>query len=71
MMYTEPIEFSNLRKLHKEILNNNTFSEKGGGGLGFLDISRKSGSKLKFDFRPFDENFTYFDFETQIKIENA
>jgi len=39
-----------VRQLYKEVLNNNTFSDKGGGGLGFLDIARKTGSKLSFNF---------------------
>ena len=35
-----------LKEYYKEILNNDTFSEKGGGGLGMIDIARKSGQKL-------------------------
>jgi hypothetical protein len=59
-----------VRQLYKETLNNNTFSEKGGGGLGFLDIARKTGTKLIYKFEKIDENFSYFNFETNISIEN-
>lgn len=57
-----------LRELYKKILNNNTFSNKGGGGLGFLDISRKSGSKMVFNFEKVNDLFTYFNFEIKVNI---
>ena len=37
------------------MLNNNQFSPKGGGGLGFVDLARKSGQKLHYDFKPVDD----------------
>ena len=39
-----------LKSLYKLILNNHDFSEKGGGGLGMIDIARKTGSKLDYNF---------------------
>src|ERR1700741_2937493 len=35
-----------LKKYYMEKLNNQEFSAKGGGGLGLIDIARKSGTKL-------------------------
>lgn len=58
-----------LRLLYKEILNNNSFTEKGGGGLGFIDIARKSGRKLNFDFKTLDERFSFFSFQINIPKE--
>ncbi len=50
-----------LKGLYKEILNNQEFSEKGGGGLGMVDMCRKSGSKLEFKFTPHTEEIYFFE----------
>jgi hypothetical protein len=55
-----------LRDLYKQVLNNNQFSPKGGGGLGFIDIARKSGQRLHYDFEHVDEEFSFFSFRIQI-----
>ena len=35
-------------------------AEKGGGGLGMIDIARKSGQKLNYHFTEIDETFSFF-----------
>ena len=55
-----------LRDFYKEILDNNTFSEKGGAGLGFIDIARRSGGKLNYEFQPVDNSKSFFSFRIQI-----
>lgn len=35
-------------------------TEAGGAGLGFIDIARKTGRKLIFDFLPLDEENSFF-----------
>ncbi len=37
-----------LKDLYKEIIKNTTISEKGGAGLGFVDMARKSGQPLEY-----------------------
>lgn len=49
-----------LKKLYKEILNDPTRSEKGGGGLGIIDIARKSGHQLNYDFMEVDSSYSFF-----------
>ena len=49
-----------LKQYYKEVLNNGTMSEKGGGGLGMIDIARKSGQKLDYEFLPIDDVFAFF-----------
>ena len=39
-----------LKEYYKEVLNNGEMSAKGGGGLGMIDIARKTGGKLNFYF---------------------
>lgn len=49
-----------LRALYKSILNDGELSNKGTAGLGMIDIARKSGNKLEYDFLSIDEKFDFF-----------
>ena len=49
-----------LKALYKETLNNGEMSEKGGGGLGMIDIARKSGQKLDYNFMTVDDKHSFF-----------
>ncbi|MCQ2374919.1 MAG: SiaB family protein kinase [Salinivirgaceae bacterium] len=49
-----------LRAFYKDVLSNQTFSEKGGGGLGLIDMARKSSNKLKCEFIQVPDNMTLF-----------
>lgn len=55
-----------LRNLQKLALQNNEMSEKGTAGLGFMDIARKSGQKLYYEFEILDDEYAHFYFETRI-----
>lgn len=56
-----------LRKKYNEVLQNNEFSSKGGGGLGYLDIALKVGEKMEYRFQKVNEEFSFFTFQTTIK----
>jgi len=49
-----------LKALYLETLSNEEFSEKGGGGLGMIDIARKSGHKIQFEFNSIDDDYAFF-----------
>jgi hypothetical protein len=49
-----------LKELYKEIIKNSTISEKGGAGLGFVDMARKSGEKLEWSFVDVNEELSFF-----------
>lgn len=55
-----------LKTLYKEILNNEEFSEKGGGGLGLIDIARRTGQELGFDFKKIDDDYSFFSLDISI-----
>ncbi len=55
-----------LKELYKDIIKNGSLSDKGGAGLGFVDMARKSGQRLKFDFEQIDDTFTFFSLKTTI-----
>lgn len=49
-----------LKELYKDIIKDATLSAKGGAGLGFVDMARKSGEKLVFDFPEISEDYCFF-----------
>jgi hypothetical protein len=49
-----------IKELYKFILNHQKISEKGGGGLGLVDIARKTGNKLGYKFVEFNGNRSFF-----------
>ena len=49
-----------LKEYYKKVLNNGIVSDKGGGGLGMIDIARKSGHKLAYNFNKIDDQHTFF-----------
>jgi len=49
-----------LTELYKFILNHQRISSKGGGGLGLVDIARKSGNKLEYLFKEYNEKSSFF-----------
>ncbi len=55
-----------LKAYYKEVLNNGEMSAKGGGGLGMIDISRKSGQKLDYNFMSVDESCSFFTLNIKI-----
>lgn len=58
-----------LKDYYKQVLNNGQMSEKGGGGLGMIDIARKTGQKLEFYFLPVDESYSFFTLNIKISQE--
>jgi hypothetical protein len=57
-----------LKAYYLEHLENNTMSDKGGAGLGFITIGMKSGNKLKTDFKKINDDFSLFILISTINI---
>lgn len=51
---------SELQKLYDSKISNHAFNEQGGGGLGLIDIVRKSKQKLEFTFEPLSDTTSFF-----------
>ncbi len=57
-----------LKEYSKEILKSGGFSNKGGAGLGLIEMVRKSGNKLEYDFKKLDDKYSYFYFQACISM---
>jgi hypothetical protein len=55
-----------LKDMYKFILNHQRLSEKGGGGLGLVDIARKTGNKLVYTFEKFNDTYYFFNLDVYI-----
>ncbi len=55
-----------LKAYYKEVLSNGTRSEKGTAGLGMIDIARKSGKKLDYNFDKIDEEYSFFSLNIRV-----
>lgn len=49
-----------IKELYKFILNHQRISAKGGGGLGLVDIARKTGNKLEYSFKEYNDKYSFF-----------
>lgn len=49
-----------LKDMYKFILNHQKITEKGGGGLGLVDIARKTGNKLDYSFKNLNNDYYFF-----------
>ena len=49
-----------IRSVYRQMLSNSEFSSKGGAGLGLIEMAKKTGNKLDYDFVPLDEENSYF-----------
>jgi len=70
---TESLEYINsldkegLSSLYKQQMRESKISEKGGAGLGLIDIAKKTGSKLAYQFKQLNEEISFFILTSTIK----
>lgn len=49
-----------LKELYKKQMKEGRLSDKGGAGLGFIDIKKKTGNNLIYHFLPISEDTSFF-----------
>jgi hypothetical protein len=49
-----------IRTIYRKMLSSAEFSEKGGAGLGLIEMARKTGNKIDYDFVRLDDEYSYF-----------
>jgi len=60
-----------LKVLYLELLSNTGLSEKGGAGLGLIEMAKKSGQKLDYLFEKIDEDLSIFYFQLKLSSKNS
>jgi hypothetical protein len=54
------LQADEIRNAYRQMLGTTQFSDKGGAGLGLLEMAKKTGNKLDYDFIPIDDEYSYF-----------
>jgi hypothetical protein len=49
-----------IRNVYRQMLGASELSNKGGAGLGLIEMAKKTGNKLDYDFVPIDKEFSYY-----------
>ncbi len=58
-----------IRNIYRQMLNSSELSNKGGAGIGLIEMAKKTGNKLDYDFVPVDELNTYFLLSKTVDLE--
>lgn len=53
-------EYRRIMKSNKSNVGKEGLSDKGGAGLGFIDMAKKSGNKIRFDFEKINDELSFF-----------
>jgi hypothetical protein len=54
------LETDEIRSVYRQMLSNAEFSSKGGAGLGLIEMAKKTGNRLDYDFVAVDDECSYF-----------
>lgn len=54
------LEPDRIREVYRTMLQDSNIGSKGGAGLGLMEMARKTGNKLDYDFLPIDNKYSYF-----------
>ncbi|NPA36445.1 MAG: hypothetical protein GXO47_06315 [Chlorobi bacterium] len=56
-----------LGQLYRKQMREGTISDKGGAGLGLIDIAKKTGSKLHYQFKELNDQVSFFILTSTVK----
>lgn len=58
--YLNALDQQGLKDYYKETITNGQFTNRGGAGLGLIEMAKISGNKIIYEFLPLDENCDRF-----------
>lgn len=58
--YLNSLDQQGLKDYYKQTITNGEFTNRGGAGLGLIEMAKISGNTIKYDFFPIDERFVRF-----------
>ncbi|MCX6334061.1 MAG: SiaB family protein kinase [Bacteroidia bacterium] len=65
------LQTEEIRNVYRQMLNNSEFSNKGGAGLGLIEMAKKTGNKLDYDFLQLDDRNSYFILSKTVNSEGV
>lgn len=66
------LDKAGLKELYQKVIKKDGgLSPQGGAGLGFIDMARKSGQKLSYDFEPINDKLSFFALKTIVPRKKA
>ncbi len=60
LQHINSLDKEGLSALYKQQIKEGKISEKGGAGLGFIDIAKKSGNKIDYQFKDLSDDRCFF-----------
>jgi hypothetical protein len=63
-------DHSAMRDIYSDKLGKSEYSEKGGAGLGLIDIYKRSGRKILYNIDPINDKVSFLSFHITIDPEN-
>jgi hypothetical protein len=60
------LSYDELKDFYKEVLSRQEPTETGGAGLGLIDMARKSGEKITYNFDSISENYSFYSLQVKI-----
>lgn len=54
------LKSAEIRNVYRQMLSSAEFSNKGGAGLGLIEMAKKTGNRLDYDFIPLRDDHSYF-----------
>jgi hypothetical protein len=71
LQHVNSLDKIGLKIAYKEVRLKGKFSEIGGAGIGLIDMARKSGNKLDYEFKPIDNRISFFSLVVRITIKET
>jgi hypothetical protein len=60
LVYLNNLTVQGIKEYYKETITNGQFSQKGGAGLGLIEMAKISGNKIEYMFQRVNENYVNF-----------
>lgn len=64
------LDKAGLKEFYKEVILSGNVTQKGGAGLGIINIAKVTENKLEFTFDDIDEQYTYFTLRITVSLQN-
>ena len=58
-----------LKELYRNTLQDGQFTQKGGAGLGVIEMAKVTGEKISFEVQPVNDTFSYYTLTVPIPIK--